>query len=121
MVFSLLYERGREAREEKGNERAEFAINSYSYIIAQYIAKYAADMNGVDVITFTGGEGERGPDERKAICEYLGFMGLELDLEENNVRAVEKEISKKDSKVKVWIVPTDEELMIARDTMNLVK
>ena len=106
---------------EKGNERAAFAINSYSYIIAQYIAKYAAAMNGVDVITFTGGVGERGPDERKAICEYLGFMGVELDLEENNVKAVEKEISKKDSKVKVWIVPTDEELMIARDTMNLVK
>lgn len=106
---------------EKGNERASFAIKSYSYIIAQYIAKYAATMNGVDVITFTGGVGERGPDERKAICEYLGFMGVELDLEENNVRAVEKEISKKDSKVKVWIVPTDEELMIARDTMNLVK
>ena len=106
---------------EKGNERASFAIKSYSYIIAQYIAKYAATMNGVDVITFTGGVGERGPDERKAICEYLGFMGVELDLEENNVKAVEKEISKKDSKVKVWIVPTDEELMIARDTMNLVK
>ena len=106
---------------EKGNERAAFAINSYSYIIAQYIAKYAAAMKGVDVITFTGGVGERGPDERKAICEYLGFMGVELDLEENNVKAVEKEISKKDSKVKVWIVPTDEELMIARDTMNLVK
>jgi len=106
---------------EKGNERAALAMESYAYIIAQYIAKYAATMNGVDVITFTGGVGERGPDERKAICEYLGFMGVELDLEENNVKAVEKEISKKDSKVKVWIVPTDEELMIARDTMNLVK
>jgi len=104
-----------------GDERAMQAMKSYTYIIAQYIAKYAAAMNGVDVITFTGGVGERGPDERKAICEYLGFMGVELDLEANNVRAVEKEISKKDSKVKVWIVPTDEELMIARDTMNLVK
>jgi len=80
---------------EKGNERAALAMESYAYIIAQYIAKYAATMNGVDVITFTGGVGERGPDERKAICEYLGFMGVELDLEENNVKAVEKEISKK--------------------------
>jgi len=105
----------------KGNERAKLAMESYSYIIAQYIARYAVALNGVDVITFTGGVGERGPDERAAICEQLKFMGVELDLEANNVRAEEREISKPESKVKVWIVPTDEELMIARDTMNLVK
>ena len=78
-------------------------------------------MNGVDVITFAGGVGERGPDERKEICSYLGFMGVELDKEANNVKAVEKEISKTNSKVKVWIVPTEEELMIARETLQLVK
>ena len=91
------------------------------YIIAEYIAKYAVALNGVDVIAFAGGVGERGPDERKMICEQLKWMGVELDLEANNVKAEEREISTKDSKVKVWIVPTEEELMIARDTANLVK
>lgn len=106
---------------QKGNERAKLAIKEYCYIIAQYIGRYAAAMNGVDVITFAGGVGERGPDERKEICSYLGFMGVELDKEANNVKAVEKEISKTNSKVKVWIVPTEEELMIARETLQLVK
>jgi len=105
----------------KGNEQAQMALDIYAYIIAQYIARYAAAMNGVDVITFTAGIGERGPETRKDICEYLGFMGVELDLEKNKVRAVEQEISKEDSKVKVWIVPTDEELMIARDTKRIVE
>ena len=106
---------------EKGNERAKLAIKEYCYIIAQYIGRYAVAMNGVDVITFAGGVGERGPDERKEICSYLEFMGVELDQVANQVRAEEKEISKFDSKVKVWIVPTEEELMIARETMALVK
>ena len=106
---------------EKGNEQAKLALDIYAYLIAQYIGKYAVTMNGVDVITFTAGVGERGPKTREDICSYLGFMGVELDLEKNNVRAVEKEISKDDSKVKVWIVPTDEELMIARDTKVLVE
>ncbi len=106
---------------EKGNERANLAMKQYCYIIAQYIAKYAVAMKGVDVITFAGGVGERGPDERKEICSYLGFMGVELDQEANKVKAEEREISTKASKVKVWIVPTEEELMIARDTMNLTK
>ena len=109
---------------EKNDENAKkcnIAMETYTYIIAQYIAKYAVAMNGVDVITFAGGVGERGPDERKMICEHLKWMGVELDLEANNVKAEEKEISTKDSKVKVWIVPTEEELMIARDTQELVK
>ena len=106
---------------ENGNERAKLAIKEYCYIIAQYIGRYAAAMNGVDVITFAGGVGERGIDERKEICSYLTFMGVELDEEANNVKAEEREISKPDSKVKVWIVPTEEELMIARETMDLVK
>lgn len=104
-----------------GDENAKLALKTYCYIIAQYIGKYAVTMNGVDVITFAGGVGERGPDERKEICSYLGFMGVELDLEANKVKAEEKEISKPDTKVKVWIVPTEEELMIARETMDLIK
>ena len=103
------------------DERAIFALNTYAYIIAQYIGKYAVAMNGVDVITFTAGVGERGPETRQQICEYLSFMGVELDLELNNVKAVEREISSKNSKVKVWIVPTEEELMIARETADLAK
>ena len=106
---------------ENGNERAKLAIKEYCYIIAQYIGRYAAALNGVDVITFAGGVGERGPDERAEICSYLSFMGVELDEEANKVKAEEKEISKPSSKVKVWIVPTEEELMIARETMELVK
>ncbi len=106
---------------EKGDERAAFALKEYHYIIAQYIARYAAAMNGVDVITFTAGVGERGPITREDVCSYLGFMGVELDKELNNVKAVEREISTPNSKVKVWIVPTDEELMIARETVALAK
>lgn len=104
-----------------GNAQAQMALDIYAYIIAGYVARYAAAMNGVDVITFTAGVGERGPKTREDICKYLGFMGVELDLDKNNVKAVEKEISKDNSKVKVWIVPTDEELMIARETKELVE
>ena len=106
---------------EEGNERAKQAMETYCYIIAGYIGKFAASMNGVDVISFAGGVGERGIDEREKICEYLTFMGVELDKEANKVKAEEREISTKNSKVKVWIVPTEEELMIARETMDLVK
>lgn len=106
---------------ENGNERAKQAMTTYCYIIAQYIAKFAASMNGVDVIAFAGGVGERGVGEREEICKYLGFMGVELDSEANKVRAEEQEISSSNSKVKVWVVPTEEELMIARETLDLVK
>jgi len=109
------------ADNDENAKRAKIALEVYTYIIAQYIAKYAVSMNGIDVITFAGGVGERGPDERKMICEHLEWMGVKLDLEANKVRAEEKEISTADSKVKVWIVPTEEELMIARDTASLVK
>ncbi|MDO5556985.1 MAG: acetate kinase [Clostridia bacterium] len=100
--------------------QAELAIKSYTYIIAEYIAKCAVAMNGVDVISFSGGVGERGPDERKMICERLEFLGVKLDLEANKVKAEERKISSKDSKIEVWIVPTEEELMIARDTQELI-
>ena len=107
--------------DDENAERAKNAIKTYCYIIAQYIAKYAVSLDGVDVIAFAGGVGERGPQERKMICEHLKWMGVDIDLEANQVRAEEKEISTANSKVKVWIVPTEEELMIARDTMELIK
>ena len=109
-----------EAAIAEGNEQAQLAVNHYAYKIAGYVARYAASMNGADVIVFTAGVGERGINERKMICKYLGFMGVELDEELNNVKAEEKEISKPDSKVKVWIVPTNEELMIAKETLRLI-
>ena len=106
---------------EQGDERAILAMKEYDYIIAQYIAKMAVAMNGVDVITFTAGVGEKGPISRADICSHLTFMGVELDPEKNEEKGKEMEISKESSKVKVWVVPTNEELMIARETLNLVK
>ena len=106
----------------QGDERAIWALREYDFIIAQYIAKMAVTMNGVDVITFTAGVGEKGPISRKDICDRLTFMGVELDDSKNDaVKDQEKEISKDSSKVKVWIVPTNEELMIARETLELIK
>ena len=103
----------------QGDERAISALKEYDFIIAQYIAKMAVTMNGVDVITFTAGVGEKGPLSRAGICSHLTFMGVLLDEEKNkSVRDEEKEISSENSKVKVWVVPTNEELMIARETMR---
>ena len=103
------------------NERAAIAIEKFKYEIASYIAKYAVAMNGVDYIVFTGGVGENQINIRREICEKLEFMGVKIDVEANNVRGVEKEISAPDSKVKVYLVPTNEELMIAKETARLVK
>ena len=103
------------------NERAKIAMESFKYSIASYIAKYAVAMNGVDYIIFTGGIGENQINIRKGICEKLTFMGVEVDVDANNMRGEEKVISKPDSKVKVYVIPTNEELMIAKETMRLVK
>ena len=103
------------------NERAAIAIEKFKYEIASYIAKYAVAMNGVDYIVFTGGVGENQINIRRGICEKLEFMGVKIDVEANNVRGVEKEISAPDSKVKVYLVPTNEELMIAKETARLIK
>ena len=103
------------------NERAAIAIEKFKYEIASYIAKYAVAMNGVDYIVFTGGVGEKQINIRRGICEKLEFMGVKIDVEANNVRGEEKEISAPDSKVKVYLVPTNEELMIAKETARLVK
>ena len=103
------------------NERAKIAINSFTYAIAGFIAKYAAAMRGVDAIVFTGGVGENQINIRKSICEQLEFMGVEIDVNKNNMRVEEKLISKDSSKVRVYVIPTNEELMIAKETERLVK
>ena len=104
----------------EGNKVADRTVDSYCYIVAQTIVKYAVSMQGIDVITFTAGVGENQFNIRRRICEYLKFMGVELDKELNHVRSCERKISSENSKIQVWIVPTDEELMIARDTKRLV-
>ena len=109
-----------ESAAEQGNERAMLAIDSFNYQVAGNIGKLAAQMGGVDVITFAGGIGENGIDARKGICEYLEFMGVKIDNEKNNCRGKEAQISTADSKVKVYVIPTNEELMIARDTKELI-
>jgi len=102
------------------NERAAIAIEKFKYEIAGFIAKYAVAMNGVDYIIFTGGVGENQINIRRGICEKLEFMGVKLDVDANNMRGEEKEISTSDSKVKVYVVPTNEELMIAKETQRLI-
>lgn len=105
----------------QGNERCQLALKMYSYRIKKYVGAYAAAMGGVDVILFTGGVGENQSDIREAVCEGLEYMGVELDEEKNNsTRGDEAVISTPGSKVKVCVIPTDEELMIAKDTMALV-
>ena len=109
-----------EAASYTDNERAFIAIEKFKYEIASYIAKYAVAMNGIDYIVFTGGVGENQINIRKGICEKLEFMGVKIDVDANNMRGEEKEISTPDSKIKVYVVPTNEELMIAKETARLV-
>ena len=110
-----------EEESNNGTERAKIAIEQFNYSIAGFIAKYAVAMKGIDYIIFTGGIGENQINIRKGICEKLEFMGVKLDLDANNMRGEEKVISTPDSKVKVYVIPTNEELMIAKETMRLVK
>ncbi len=111
-----------DAASKAGNPRAQLAEKMYFYRIKKYIGEYAAALGGVDVIVFTGGVGENQWECRAAACEGLEFMGIKLDDAVNaKVRGEEAVISAADSKVKVVVVPTDEELMIASDTMNIVK
>ena len=109
-----------EAASYGDNERAAIAIEKFKYEIASYIAKYAVAMNGIDYIIFTGGVGENQINIRKGICEKLEFMGVKLDVDANNMRGEEKEITTPDSKIKVYVVPTNEELMIAKETERLI-
>ncbi len=101
--------------------KAQVAIELFTQTIAQFIAKYAVTLRGIDAIIFTGGIGENQINIRKKICEDLEWMGVKLDLEKNNVRSVETKISSEDSKVEVYIIPTDEEMVIARDTKRIVE
>ena len=103
-----------------GNARAEKAIKAYNYRVVKYIGAYAAAMDGVDVIAFTAGLGENGKTTRKAICEHLTYLGIKIDDEANSVRGKDIVISTPDSKVQVMVIPTNEELAIARETLALV-
>nr|WP_317282038.1 acetate kinase [uncultured Sellimonas sp.] len=111
----------RKAAEEENNERAAIALDAYRYRVAKYIGSYTAAMNGVDAITFTAGVGENDVKMRAEICEYLGYLGVELDAEKNKEAfGKEMEISTPNSKVKVFVIPTNEELAIARETKALI-
>ncbi len=106
---------------EDDKPKAKVAIELFTKTIAQFVAKYAVSLKGLDAVVFTGGIGENQINIRKKICENLEWMGLKLDLEKNNVRSIETKISTEDSKVEVYIIPTDEEMVIARDTKALVE
>lgn len=107
---------------DEGNHKAEVALDAFKYRVAKYVGAYAAAMNGVDAIAFTAGVGENDKDIRKSICEdYLGYLGVKIDDDANNVRGKKTVISAPDSKVKVMLIPTNEELMIARETARLLK
>ena len=105
----------------KGNKRAQLALDVFDYRVIKYIGAYAAAMNGVDAIAFTAGIGENNIEMRENVCAHLTYLGAELDKEKNNVRGEERIISTDASKVKLLLVPTNEELAIARDTLALVK
>ncbi len=104
----------------EGNERAAIVNEMFSYEIKKYIGSYAAAMGGLDAVLFTGGIGENDAPTRANSCAGLEFMGIKIDPERNKVRGESKKISADDSKVEVWVVPTNEELLIARDTLALV-
>ena len=106
----------------EGNERAKLAVELFSYRTAKYIGSYIAAMNGVDAIVFTAGLGENQDTLRERICTNMEYLGIKFDHEANKgVRGKEKKISAPDSKVAVYIVPTNEELVIARDTKAIVE
>lgn len=109
-----------ETRYFAGDKDAIVAMQVYTYTIVKYIGAYTAAMGGVDAIVFTGGVGENGSEVRKLVCERLAFMGIELDEEANKKRGQTIEISKPGSKVRVFVIPTNEELVIAQDTMKLI-
>lgn len=110
-----------EAAYEEGNERAILTMKKYVRRITDYIAEYYVLLGGADVIAFTAGVGENSPLVRKMVCENLACLGIAIDEEKNNIRGKQAEISADNSKVKVYVIPTDEELMIARDTLELIK
>lgn len=109
-----------DAASESGNERATIALNMFAYRAAQFIGSYVASMNGVDAIAFTAGIGENNGIMRKMICDYLGYLGIQIDETKNATRGEEICISTSSSKVAVYVIPTNEELAIARETVALI-
>ena len=110
-----------EAEAAAGDHRSDLAMKIFLYDVAQKIAEYAVAMQGIDVITFTAGVGEKGTEDREAICEYLKCFGVKIDKEINNHKNIEAKISTSDSKIEVWVVPTNEELLIAEDTERILR
>ena len=106
---------------EQGNERAKTALDMFHYRVAKYVGSYAAAMNGADAVIFTAGIGENAPATRAAICEYLGYLGVKVNADKNNKRGAEVDFSEDSSAVRSLVIPTNEELVIARDTLELCK
>ncbi len=105
---------------EEGNQRAQLALDVFHYEVKKYIGAYAAALGGVDAVVFTAGLGENSPETRRDICKGLEFLGIEIDNDKNKARGKQTEVSSSKSKVKVLLIPTNEELMIARDTKEIV-
>ena len=105
---------------EEGNERARLALDMFDYSVAKVVGSYVAAMNGVDAIIFTAGVGENAPTTRAGICQYLGYLGCEIDEAANARRGSDNRISTDSSRVQLWVIPTNEELVIARDTRDIV-
>ena len=104
-----------------GNEAAQLALDKFAYEVKKYIGSYTTVLGGLDCLVFTAGVGENSASMRAAICENLEYLGIKLDAEKNKTRGEEAIISTPDSKVTVWVIPTNEELMIAQDTAALCK
>lgn len=110
-----------EAGAAEGNEKCKLALEKFSYEVKKYIGAYSAALGGLDVLVFTAGVGENGPNTRAAVCKDMEYLGIKLDPEKNDMKGKEMIISTPDSKVTVWCIPTNEELMIAQDTAELCK
>ncbi len=106
---------------KEGNERAKLALDILYYQVTKYMGGFIAALGGVDAICFTAGVGENSPELRAAVCDNLSYMGIKIDKDVNNCRGKEVKISTPDSKVEVYVIPTNEELMIARDTKDIVE
>ena len=105
----------------KGDENCRLALDKFAYEVKKYIGAYTTVLGGLDCLVFTAGVGENSAAMRASICEGLEYLGIKLDPEKNKVRGEEAVISAADSKVTVWVIPTNEELMIAQDTASLVR
>ena len=108
-----------EQKAREGHERSQLALDVFAYEVKKYIGAYAAALGGLDLVVFTAGLGENSPEMREAVCNGLEFLGITIDKDKNQVRGKEKEISAEGSRVKVFVIPTNEELMIAKDTREI--